>query len=595
MNPGRKPLHEPMDYQSFPFNRAALIVFLIVITVACGKTPEEEARRFIDVYAAEYQKLDHEAALASWQANTHISPLAVRKEGAAQKKKTAFLGAHWIIAAVKKHLASGAQLTPQTLKQLEIIRYKASRNPATLPHIVSRLANAEANQSALLARRASLTDVAPEKEKNVRIRLRQWETALEAGKLLKNRLAESRDLRNLLAREMGYSSFFGMEASDDGMTSAEALQLMTQAAEEIKPLYIHIHTWMRYKLAEGYGLPVPDTLPAHWPSNLWSQDWTGIMERENQDGLFAEMEPESLVHQAGAFFISLGFEPLPDSFWKNSDLFPVAPGESRLKSPYASSWHIDLRQDVRALMNVESNSRWFRSLHHELAHIYYFLSYAKPEIPVLLREGASRFFHEAFAALIDNAAMQPSCLRDSGLRRDNTDPGAMNRLLYEALDNIVFIPWATVMTRFEYDLYEQNLPKETFNSRWWFYVEKYQGVAPPYPRGEMGCDPAAKIHIHEDPAQYYDYALAKLLRYQLHGYICAHILNSPLHNTSYYRSRATGDFLRRFLRKGKTINWRITLREATGEDLSARPMMEYFKPLLAFLEKENRGRKLSHF
>ena len=34
------------------------------------------------------------------------------------------------------------------------------------------------------------------------------------------------------------------------------------------------------------------------------------------------------------------------------------------------------------------------------------------------------------------------------------------------------------------------------------------------------------------------------------------------------------------------------LKEATGEDLSTRAMMDYFQPLMAWLQEQNKGRKI---
>jgi hypothetical protein len=33
---------------------------------------------------------------------------------------------------------------------------------------------------------------------------------------------------------------------------------------------------------------------------------------------------------------------------------------------HASAWHINLRDDVRSLMSIEPNSRWFTTAHHWL-------------------------------------------------------------------------------------------------------------------------------------------------------------------------------------------------------------------------------------
>jgi peptidyl-dipeptidase A len=44
------------------------------------------------------------------------------------------------------------------------------------------------------------------------------------------------------------------------------------------------------------------------------------------------------------------------------------------------------------------------------------------------------------------------------------------------------------------------------------------------------------------------------------------------------------------MRPGSSADWRQLLREKTGEDLSARAMLDYFKPLMEWLKKENAGR-----
>ena len=91
----------------------------------------------------------------------------------------------------------------------------------------------------------------------------------------------------------------------------------------------------------------------------------------------------------------------------------MPPGVARKKNTHASAWHIDHDQDVRSLMSVEANEQWFGTAHHELGHIYYFLSYSRPEVPFLLREGANRAFHEAVGDLAKLASQQTPYLAGS--------------------------------------------------------------------------------------------------------------------------------------------------------------------------------------
>ena len=147
------------------------------------------------------------------------------------------------------------------------------------------------------------------------------------------------------------------------------------------------------------------------------------------------------------------------------------------------------------------------------------------------------------------------------------------------------------MSEFEHDLYAEKLPEKEWNNRWWELAKKYQGIVPPSNRTEEVCDPATKTHINDDPAAYYDYALSFILLFQVHDYISKNILKQDPHSTNYFGNKEVGNFIADIMRPGSSIDWRKLLKEKTGEDLSARAMLEYFKPLMEWLKKENEGRK----
>jgi len=239
-----------------------------------------------------------------------------------------------------------------------------------------------------------------------------------------------------------------------------------------------------------------------------------------------------------------------------------------------------------------SRSRWFQTAHHELGHVYYFLAYSNPEVPLTLREGANRAFHEAVGDLIGIAARQPKYLKQIGLLDEDAEIDEVSWLLDEALNQaVVFIPFsAGTMSHFEHDLYEAKLPPEQFNERWWEYVGLYQGIEPPGERGEEFCDACTKTHISDDPAQYYDYAMAFVIKYQLHAYIAKNILHEDPRDTNYFGRKDVGAFLTKILRPGATVDSRKLLQEATGRPLSAKAMLNYFEPLMKWLVAQNRGR-----
>ena len=124
-------------------------------------------------------------------------------------------------------------------------------------------------------------------------------------------------------------------------------------------------------------------------------------------------------------------------------------------------------------------------------------------------------------------------------------------------------------------------------------IERHlQGVEPPSPRGEQFCDAATKTHINDNPAYYYSYGWASVFKFQMHDHIARKILHQDPRATNYAGHKEVGTFLKKVLSKGATEDWRKVLKEATGEDLSTRAMMDYFKPLMAWLEKENKGRQI---
>jgi peptidyl-dipeptidase A len=189
------------------------------------------------------------------------------------------------------------------------------------------------------------------------------------------------------------------------------------------------------------------------------------------------------------------------------------------------------------------------------------------------------------------AAMQKPFAAGLGLIDPNAKTDETKQLLKDALNYIVFIPWSTgTMSMFEHDLYSNNLPVDQWNSRWWELAKKYQGIAPPSVRSQDFCDPATKTHINDDPGQYYDYALSFILLFQVHDHISKNILKQDPHATNYFGNKEIGKFIGDIMKPGSSIDWRKLLKDNTGEELSARAMLEYFSPLMSWLKEQNAGR-----
>lgn len=591
------------------FRQSYWIVLAIFVVASCSKTPKEEASAFLTEYNSQFQTLMAKASEAQWLANTDISDVHDSLATERTKELAKFQGSKEVIEKTKSLLAQKDQLDPLQVLQLEKIRLAAAHSPGTIPDVVDSLIGETTKQTSVLysyeyfmtgkdGKPVKVTtndlDRVLQESNDVKERLLAWETSKGVGVPLKDGLSRLQHLRNRVAREMGYSSYFDLEVADYGMTTAEMMALMDKLIAELRPLYTELHTYARYELAKRYKQPVPEMLPAHWLPNRWGQNWPGLVKTVDLDAPFKTRNKEWIMEQAERFYVSLGWPELNKTFWEKSDLYPVEEGSSRKKNNHASAWHMNLADDYRSLMSVEPTDDWFKTTHHELGHIYYFIEYANPDIPMMLREGANRSYHEGMGDLMALASMQQPYLRDLDLLAKDANIDQTQWLLNEALSlsSVVFIPFsAGTMSHFEHDLYEMNLPKEEYNKRWWEYVSRYQGIIPPTPRIEEYCDAATKTHIIDDPAQYYDYALSCVLKFQLHDHIARKILKQDPQSCNYYGNKEVGDFLRSIMQPGASKDWRTVLKEKTGEDLSARAMLEYYRPLMEALKKINAGRK----
>ena len=574
------------------------------VSLQAATSPQERADGFLNLVNASYQALYRVESEAQWLAATDVSAEHDAASETAGKARAAFNGNPAIINEARELLKEKGQLKSVTVRQLEQVLLNAAEGPMTNPKLVADRIAAETKQASTLngfefkLKGKPITvneiDKVLQNSTNLDERKEVWETSKQSGPALKPGLVALRDLRNGCAKELGHSDYFALQVAAYRMSSDEMIKSQDEFMRELRPLYLQLHTWVKYELAKKYGQPVPKLIPAHWINNRWSQEWDGVVEAANLDRYFTNRQPEWIVKTAEQFYTGLGFKKLPESFWANSDLYPVKPGEKRKKNTHASCWHVDLDKDIRSLMSVEPNSYWFFTAHHELGHGYYFMSYTRPEVPPLLRLGANPAFHEGTGELISLAAAQVPYLESVGVLPAEFKAEDIAFLLDNALAHSVpFIFWSSgTMTHWEADVYTKQLPADQWNARWWKYVRDFQGVEPPSARGEEFCDAATKTHINDNPCYYYSYAIAFVLKFQLHDYIARKILHQPPQHCNYANNTKVGDFMRSYLVKGATEDWRKVLRDATGEDLSTRAMVEYFKPLMAWLQKQNEGRQI---
>ena len=590
--------------------RFIAVALLLLPFISCTDEKEnhrKEVQTYLDTYNKKYQELYTGSSEGQWKVQTHIvegDTMNAYTSGVADQALAKFTGSKENIDKATQYLKWEKDLSDLQSKQLHKILFLAAGNPESVEDVVKDLIKSGTAQTEKMygykfkidGKEVTPNDINKilSESKDLDQRLKAWEASKSVGAPLKDGLVHLRELRNKVVQALGYDDYFSYMVSEYGMKREEMMDLLSKFNKELYPLYRELHTYARYELAGKYGVKeVPDFIPAHWLTNRWGQDWNEMIEVAglNLDSALKSKDAEWIAKQGEKFYMSIGFGALPQTFWEKSSLYPVAKDAAFKKNTHASAWHMNLDNDVRTLMSIEPNAEWYETVHHEYGHIYYYMTYSRPEIPYLKREGANRAYHEALGSMMGLAAMQKPFIVGLGLADSTAHVDMMKQLLKDAMNYVVFMPWsAGTMSVFEHDLYAKNLPPEQFNKRWWEIVKQYQGIVPPSPRGEEYCDAATKTHINDDPAGYYDYALSFVLLFQVHDYIAKNILRQDVHATNYFGNKEVGKFIQDIMSPGGTGDWRKLLKDKTGEDLSARAMLEYFSPLMEWLKEQNKNR-----
>ena len=438
--------------------------------------------------------------------------------------------------------------------------------------------------------------------------LKAWEGWRNIGTPMKDKYLRMVEIGNMGAKDLGYDGLTDLWFSQYDMPAEEFLAETDRVWDELKPLYDALHCHVRSELSEHYGEEVVSkegVLPAHVLGNMWGQSWanvydlvytpdnpnassgidlTKILEEKNID----EIEMTKIAEN---FFISLGFQPLPDTFWERS-LF-VKP-QDRSVVCHASAWNLDAdANDLRIKMCIERNAEDFSTIHHELGHIFYYQAYNSTQ-PSVFQSGANDGFHEAVGDLL-SLSITPEYYNKIGLiseaeAKDATsDP--ISLLMQQALQGVVSVPWTLMLDKWRAGVFSGETSESELNDSWWELREYYQGIGVPRERGADAFDPGAKYHIPGN-TPYTRYYLAQILQYQFHESLCNQMgFEGPLHECSIYDNELAGKKLRAMLSLGQSQEWQVALEALTGtRTLSGKSMLNYYQPLKDWLDVQNTDR-----
>ncbi|TMP10878.1 peptidyl-dipeptidase [Pseudoalteromonas sp. S3178] len=427
-----------------------------------------------------------------------------------------------------------------------------------------------------------------------------WQGWRQISKPMRPLYEQQVALTNEGAKELGYADTGAMWRSKYDMPADDFTKELDRIWGQVKPLYNSLHCHVRAKLGEKYGtdkVVQDEPIPAHLLGNMWAQAWGNIYDvvaPENADPgydvteLLAKNNYDELKMVKGAetFFTSMGFEPLPETFYERS-LF-IKPKDRDVQC-HASAWNIDSKDDLRIKMCIQRTGEEFSVIHHELGHNFYQRAYNKQ--PLFYQESANDGFHEAIGDTIA-LSVTPGYLKEIGLLEQVPDESKdIGLLMKMALDKVAFVPFSLMVDQWRWQVFSGQVKPQDYNKAWWELREKYQGVQAPIARSEDDFDPGAKYHVPGN-TPYTRYFLAHILQFEFHRSLCEIAGNDKaIHRCSIYNSKEAGNKLNAMLEMGSSRPWQEALETVTGKpQMDATAMLDYFAPLQRYLDEQNKGR-----
>jgi peptidyl-dipeptidase A len=573
--------------------------------ISTGGASPEEATKFLAEVNDTMLRLSIEAAQAGWVYSTFITQDTEALNARADKALIE-AGARYAKAAAR---FDNTAVTPDERRQLNLLKLALEKVTPADPGAAEELTKLATGLEAAYGRGKWCKDPAvpatcldieriteilakSRNEKEIREAWEGWHTISVP---MRKDYARFVELANIGAREIGFADTGAMWRLKYDMPAEDFTKEVDRLWEQVRPLYLSLHAYVRMKLREKYGdvVPASGPIPAHLLGNIWAQDWGNVFDLVapgSADPGFSltkileqrKASARDMVTMGERFYTSLGFAPLPPTFWERS-LF-VKPSDRDVVC-HASAWDIDQADDVRIKMCIDATEEDFSTIHHELGHNIYQRAYK--HLPVLFRDSANQAFHEAIGDTIALSVTPEYLVRIGLLDRAPDSSRDIGLLLSRALEKIAFLPFGLVIDQWRWDVFNGKVAPAAYNSAWWERRLKYQGVAPPSVRGEEFFDPGAKYHV---PANYSytRYFLAHILQFQFHRELSKIAgCQTPLHRCSIYDSKAAGARLDAMLKMGTSRPWPDALEAMTGSrQMDATAIIDYFAPLKAWLDQQ---------
>jgi peptidyl-dipeptidase A len=585
----------------------SLVLFLPLVLAAAAPPTPQEAQAFLNNAEARLLSLNIDASRADWIKSTYIT--GDTEILSAKMDERAIAAA--VDLARKATRFDGLQLPYDTARKLKLLKLSLTLATPADPQQSEELTRIVASMEGAYGKGKwcppgktclDLEDLTRlmANNRNPAELLAAWRGWHAIAPPMRPEFARFVELSNKGARELGFADTGAMWRSKYAMPPDAFAQELDRLWEQVRPLYVSLHAYVRAKLREKYGpevVPAEGPIPAHLLGNMWAQTWDNIYPlvapKDGDPGFdlteilkSRHTDYRQMVRYGEHFFTSLGFAPLPETFWQRS-LFLKPRDRDVVCHP--SAWDVDFADDLRLKMCIDITGEDFTTIHHELGHNFYQRAYNHQ--PFLYRDSANDGFHEAIGDTIA-LSVTPAYLVKIGLLSSAPDSSKdTGLLLRKALEKIAFLPFGLLIDEWRWKVFSGQIPPDKYNEAWWELRRKYQGIAPPAPPSEADFDPAAKYHVAAN-VPYMRYFLADILQFQFHRAL-ARIAgcHEPLHRCSIYDSKEAGRRLNAMLEMGASRPWPEALKALTGESqMDASAIREYFAPLEAWLNRQNQGK-----
>jgi peptidyl-dipeptidase A len=587
-----------------------LFSFLLLIQAqAASKPTVAEAEQFMNQAEARLNEIEVKAARASWVQENFITDDTEALSADSQDQLTA--ATTELIEQSKRF--DGLSLPPELARKFMLLRLSltapAPKDPALRKEMTQIAASLDADygKGKYCRKPDDCLDITaierimgdsrdPNELKDV------WVGWHKVGAPMRQRYGRFVQLSNQGAQELGFKDTGALWRAGYDMTPDQFSAEVERLWQQVRPLYLSLHTYVRARLVQKYGpqvVPPDGPIPAHLLGNPWAQEWgnvfpiLGLDEKSRGYDLTALLQAKNLdakgmVRYGEGFYKSLGFAPLPETFWTRSLL--TKPRDRDVVC-HASAWDIDNFDDLRVKMCIQIRDVDFVTVHHELGHNMYQRAYENQ--PFLFKNGANDGFHEAIGDTIA-LAITPEYLKTIGLLgKVPSADSDIPILLNQALDKVAFLPFGLMIDQWRWKVFSGEITPADYDKAWWDLRLKYQGVAPPVARSEADFDPGAKYHVPAN-VPYTRYFLARILQFQFYRALCqASGYTGPLNRCTFYGSKEAGAKFNKMLEMGQSKPWPDALEALTGQrQMDATALLDYFAPLQKWLDEQNKGQKV---